>query len=515
MYSEELPKPHSIESQLLNSNGAKLLFEDIPVPMNVYHQGQYSTELAALANVAIGQIVYPGSDRRPPIKELTDMVERDPIVSRCVAIKALRAVQSFGNYTHPKKEIETFINSNIGTLRKSFKRTLYRIISNVILYGFCIAEYTFTSKARGYQGEWRLANINVLDPQNIIKFVGKKGKIEYIEYDNGDGRMIKIPYAKCLHIINNNGVTFNDKEVYGIGDGIAALNYYKLKKVVLTNLAIATKNNSGGLLHAQVPNVGRTILVDSKMNPLKDSAGKPLEVTKQIALNYQMQDLYKRDYIVTDVDVKIDRIQVQNNEQFWQYVLNYIDESIQKSFSVPVGIFDSGTNGVQNVGLSDNFKSIFDSTIYALTALLKEELINKIVKRLLYFNFPFDWFKTSYGEFTFDVEEDQNTVNSRLSTISSLIASGILDQNDIEVISLIRKNLGLPALREKDKVAKEEDALNAKIQKEVQAQLQTLQLQQQLQMLQMPPQPPQDPNAAGVQEGGATQDGGQYPEGGA
>jgi hypothetical protein len=269
-----------------------------------------------------------------------------------------------------------------------------------------------------------------------------------------------------------------------------------------------------GLVHVKVPNNGRTILVDSKMEPLKNASGKPIEVTKQIALNYQMQDLYKKDYIVTDLDVDIQRIQIENDSQFWEYVLGYIDKSIQQAFGVPVGIFDSGMSGIQNVGLSQNFKSIFDSTIFALTTLLKEELTSKLIKRLLHFNFPADWFKNNYGEFIFDVEEDQDIINSRLTTIASLIASGILDQNDVEVISLIRKNLGLPALNEKEKSEKENDGMTAAIQKEVQNQLQMAQMQQQLMMASQPPMPPAppggDPNAPSPDQGGG---GGDYPPG--
>ncbi|MGL5923694.1 hypothetical protein [Chroococcidiopsis sp.] len=492
--------------QLVSSNG-QLLFDDIPTPLNPYTQGSYSSEIASLSATTISQIAYPGSEHRPPLKELIEMAERDPVAAKCVSLKALRAIQAFGNYTHPKKDIESFVNSNLQTLSKSFKRTLFRLTSSVILTGVGIAEITFTPKARGFQGQWRLASINVLDPQKIVSFIGQKGRIEAIEYDNGNGKIVKIPYKKCIHIVNNSGLTFDEKELWGIGDGIAALNYYKLKRVVLTQLALATKNNSTGLLHARVPNTGRTVLIDSKMKPLKDSSGKPIEVTKQIALNYQLQDLNKKDYIVTDLDVEINRIQTQNDERFWEYVLNYIDRAIQQAFGVPVGIFDSGVGGIQNVGLSRNFKSVFDSTIYAITTLLKEELINKVVKRLLYFNFPFDWFKNNFGEFIFDAEEDQETINGRLSTISSLIASGIIDMNDTEVIGLIRKNLGLPALTEDQKAEKEEDAMNAKIQKMIQAEMQKLQGQAQIDQLNQPPQPPPEegqPASAQTQE--------DYPE---
>lgn len=492
-------------SGILSPDGQRLIFADVPDIVNIYQQGQYSSDIAQLSLNSIQEIAYPSSEKRPPIKELLDMIEKDPMSNKCLALKALRSVQSFGNYTHPKKEIENFINGNIKTLQGNFKQALHKLISSVILYGTGIAEITFSSKVLGYTGQWRLWKINVLNPERIQKFGGKRGKVEYIEYDNGDGKITKIPYQKCIHIINNAGTAFDESALWGIGDGIGALPYYKLKKLVLTQLSLATKNNATGLIHAKVPNNGKTVLVDSKMKPLKDSSGKPIEVTKQIAINYILQDLHKKDYVVTDIDVEINRLQIKNDERFWEYVLGYIDRMIQQAFAIPVGIFDSGMSGIQNVGLSQNYKSIFDATTFALTTMLKEAVINKIVKKLLYFNFPQNWFLDNYGEFIFDVEEDQDTINSRLSTISSLIASGILDANDIEVHSLIRKNLGLPALTQKEKDNRIDKSLKSQIQEEVQAQLQIAQMEMQLQQTINPPQP--DPNQQGQQSAE-----GDYPE---
>ena len=129
-----------------------------------------------------------------------------------------------------------------------------------------------------------------------------------------------------------------------------------------------------------------------------------------------------------------------------------------------------------------------------------------MIRGLLHDNFPSSWFSEDWGEFVFDVEEDQATVNGRLSTITSLIASGIIPADDVEVLSLIRKNLGLPSLDEDEKAKKEEDALKAEIQKELEKQSQVIQLQAQIQAAQMPPAPPegqaeQYPPQEGGQEG--------------
>ena len=477
----------------------ELLFSGTPTPLSALAQGQYSTEIASLTGYALQAINHPTETERPPIREMSLMASRDPIASQCLSFKALRATQSFGEYSHPKKEIEAFVNSNLKTLPKSFKQIIFKLLSSVILHGVGVAEFTKSSKVRGYRGQWRIGNINVLNPDQIVSF-GKSstqsGKIEWILYRNGDGKEVKIPYQKCIHIINNSGSAFDASSVWGIGDGVSALPYYRLKRVVLTHLALRIKNDSEGLLWAQTPSNGMTTLVDTQGKvKIDEKTKKPLQVTKQMALSYQLKDIQKRGFIVTEDDVTLQRIQIQNTADNHFKALEYIDRGIQSSFAIPSGIFDvnsgSGTTNLGNNGFGQNFKMTFDSTIFALTTTLKHEIIHKMIRGLLHDNFPSSWFSEDWGEFVFDVEEDQATVNGRLSTITSLIASGIIPADDVEVLSLIRKNLGLPSLDEEEKAKKQEDALKAEIQKELQKQSEVLALQAQINQMQAPPLPPE------------------------
>lgn len=495
--------PLEAEATQLSLNLAELddelLFANTPVPMNAGVQGMYSVEIQSLTADAHAEIAHPNENERPSIKQLSELANRDPVAKQCLSFKALRCTSSFGEYSHSKREIEEFVNSNLRTLPKSFKKIIFQMFSSVILYGIALAEFTKSSKIRGYRGQWRIGNIHVLNPEQIISF-GKSskssGKIEWVLYQNGDGKEVKIPYQKLLHITNTSGAAFDKTAVWGVGDGAAANSYYKLKKVVLTHLALRIKNDSEGLLWAKTPNNGTTTMVDTQGNVKKDpKTNKPLQLTKQAALSHQLKDIQKRGFIVTDNDVELTRIQIQNTTDNHFKALEYIDRGIQSSFAIPSGIFDvnsgSGTTNLGNNGFGQNFKMTFDSTIFALTTTLKHEIIHKMIRGLLHDNFPSSWFSEDWGEFVFDVEEDQATVNGRLSTITSLIASGIIPADDVEVLGLIRKNLGLPSLDDEEKRKKEEDALKAEVQKELEKQSQVLSLQAQINQLQAPPAPPQ------------------------
>lgn len=506
-----------ITDLLLQQNNATteldLLLKDVPVITNIYQQGQYSAALSGLMSSIFEEISYEKSGSRPPVKEVIEMLEKDPVAARSVALKALRAVQRFGVYTQSHKECQDFIQSNLNTLTQSFKRTLFDAIVITLQTGSCFIEFTTTPNAIGYKNQWRLKSLNILDPEKIQKVIARNGALSEIVYDNGGGKIVNIPYAKCIHIVNNNSCRLNHRAIFGVSEGAIALKYTKLKKYVLTQLALATKSQSQGILHAKTPNNGRTILVDSKMQPVIEN-GKPKELTKQAALCYQLQDLHKKDYIVTGIDVELDPIQVKSDWQFWEYVLKFIDRAIEQSYGIPVGIFDSGPTSLANTGLSGNFKSVFDSTINSLVDLVKEELINKIVKKLLIYNFPPEYYKDGYGDFSFDNDDDQDTINSRLSTIASLAASGLLDPNDPDILSLIKKSLGLPVLDDIDKKESVEKQEKTKYQEdlqiqlqEMQAQMQLLQLQQQMMMMQnpqamgsMPPEQGAAPAEGGVPE---------------
>lgn len=496
-----------------------LLLKEVPVLTNIYQQGQYSAALSGLMSTIFDEITYDKSGSRPSIKELMEMLEKDPVASRCVTLKALRAVQRFGNYTQAHKECQDFIQSNLNTLNYSFKRILFDAIVVTLQVGACFIEFTTTPNATGYKNQWRLKSLNILDPEKIQKVVVRNGTISELVYDNGGGNIVKIPYNKCVHIVNNNSCRLNHRAVFGVSEGAIALKYTKLKKYVLTQLALATKSQSQGILHATTPNNGRTILVDSKMQPILEN-GKPKELTKQAALCYQLQDLHKKDYIVTGPDVSISAIQIKSDWQFWEYVLKFIDRAIEQSYGIPVGIFDSGLSSLANTGLSGNFKSVFDSTINSLVELVKEEIINKVVKKLLIYNFPPEYYKDGYGDFSFDNDDDQDTINSRLSTIASLAASGLLDANDPDILSLIKKNLGLPVLDNKDKMESLQRQEQIKHQEDLQnqlnelhTQLQLIQLQQQIMMMQNPQAASAVASAASPQQQEqANSFGGQVPE---
>ena len=482
---------------------SELVFGDASTMLATVRQGQYSSNIASLTDMMMASITYPGDNERPPLDLLTAMAEKDPVVSQCVSFKALRASQNFGDYKHSKREIELFVQTNIKTLRKSFKQALFKLFYSTILYGLGIAEFTLKT----VKGKTLLFNFNVLNPAQIRSFRrnsrNTKGDIEFIEYDNGGGRLVFIPYKKCVHIINNAGAAFDKREVWGVGNGLAALPYHNLKKIVLTNLGLAVKNNSSGLIHVTTPPNSTTILLDSKGNVMKKD-GVDMKVSKQVAMSYQMQDIYKKDFIVTDEDVTLQRIQIQNTNEIHFQSLTYIDRAIQQAFGIPSGIFDASGNGSTNLnqGIGGNFKTVFDATITSLTTVLKNELIHKLFRRILYMNFPSTWVDEDYGEFVFDVEDDQTVINGRLSTIASLIASGIIPANDVNVLGLIYKNLGLPALDDDQKRENEQAELTKKAQEELQSQANLMQLQSQLQQMANPMQP---------QGGGVDEEG--YPTG--
>lgn len=421
------------------------------------HAGQLTQTISSLTSTFFQEVNYPTDQTRPPLKDMVEMLERDPVASSCAELKAMRSVLSFGDYSHPNKKIERYVQANINNIDGSWKGTLSQLFTAMSL-GFSVAELVWSNQVPGYRKQWRLKSINILDPTRV-GFKGRYGNITHVRYNNGDGTQVFIPYEKCLHITQGISTSFDRNLIWGVGDAAKALNFYKLKKIVLTEFSLAAKNNSTGVMHAASDNDGSIQLLGPDGKPLRNVDGSPKIVTKQEALMYQLQEISNKDYIITDQNTKLELLYLKTNENFWEFALTFIDKSICKAFGVPPDMFEGAAQGLGNTGLSQNHKSIVDSTINAMVTRLKEAVIENIVRRIIEWNFDKYDHKGEYGEFTFDVEEDPAVVNGRITTLLSAVSSGVFSAADKDITLKIRKDLGVGSIDDADKEQLDSDSI--------------------------------------------------------
>ena len=420
------------------------MYEEFQPSLYIPTNARLTSSIQALTGRYITEIYSP---KRRVYNEWIKMLDKDPIAAFCAAIKVLRAQITFGEYTHSNKDYQKFIRQNFTNMEGSFRTILARLAS-AMTFGYSVAEINFSSTIPGFRQKWMLKNINILDIR-YLSVRGCKGKIIEYGYTDRHNNTIYIDHRKCLHITNTDLIPFNTDLIWGSADCERALNWYKLRQLIATEFSIAAKNNATGILWGKTNSTQRMQLYDSNDQLKTDATGRAITVSKQKALYMQLKELENNDLIVTDNETNLDILQTQTGEAFWQYAFNLIEMNLCMAFGVPQSLFREGTSGtLGNTGISQNHKSMLDSNVESVVQSMREEMINKVVKPLLVWEFGES---KDFGEFSFTADISATDQNARISTILSAGASGAIDLQAPEIQAEIRKSLSLPPQSDSEK----------------------------------------------------------------
>ena len=436
--------PHVITSRNIERKDGNPLYEEFQPSLYVPTNARLTSSVQALTGRYITELYSP---KRRVYNEWIKMLEKDPIAAFCAGIKVLRAQITFGEYTHPNKDYQQFIRQNFANMEGSFRNVLARLAS-AMTFGCSVAEVNFSSNTPGFRGKWMLKDINVLDIRNLSAR-GKCGKVTEWGYRDRHNNTVYIDHRKCLHITNTDLVPFNTDLIWGSADCERALNWYKLRQLFATEFAIAAKNNSTAVTIAKTNSTQRTQLYDANDQLRMDAFGKPITVSKQKALYMQLKELENNDLLVTDLDTDISLLQRQTGEAFWNYGFDLVEKNMCMAFCLPQTLFREGSSATfGNTGLSQNHKSMLDSSVSSIVETMREEFLNKVVKPLLVFEFGEN---KEWGSFDFIADESAVDKNSRISTVLSAVSTGLFSSDDQEIQNSIRKDLGLPPMSDPER----------------------------------------------------------------
>lgn len=379
------------------------------------------------------------------------MHKKDPTVRSCIEIKCLRAALKFGVYSHPNPKLENWVKSNIDNIQGSLKRVVGRL-SGACAEGFRIAEIVFCNKMPGYVGEWRLKKFNILD-SSLCSFEGQDGEITHVIYEGGSGERICIPYWKCIHIVNGFGLVDDDESaILGSPESRAAYPYFKAKQALLTEMVLSAKNNSQGTLIGKVDSSATVEQLDARGNPIKNGDGTLRTESAGMSLLRQMVNMGENGYLVTDKDNTIEAIQTPSTDQFFSNSINLLDKGILRAYGIPELIFQEGSSSIQFGSLGKQHESILDSQVESLVDQIREQLLEKVIRTLIIFNFG--KFEEGYGSFENNSKMDPEKASTVITNIVSAVGSGIIPSNNMKVKNLLLELLGL------DSVTAEEDQLD-------------------------------------------------------
>lgn len=372
------------------------------------------------------------------IAEYLKMARKDPVVRSCIELKCLRASLMLGKYRHNNPAIQKWVRENFDAIEGSLTHKVGRMAAAMAL-GYSASEIVFDNK----RGQWKLRTINILD-QTRITFEGKGGRVFNLLYQESDGDKLSIPYGKIIHVVNGYSANIGEFDaVYGDAESGTAYQYYKAKQAILTEMMIAAKQNASGIWVGKADSNETVQIVDAKGNPVYNNDGTPKTEPAMLALMKQLMNIENSAVICTDLKNQINPLTVDTKEGFWSIALNILDSAIMRAYSVPKLVFDGGDSSFGQNGIGQQHRLIMDAQIEAIVAQIRDQLIEKIVKPLLIWNFGIT---DDFGTFEVDIIQDPQATNLRINNIISATSAQLLMPTDLNVQNAIREALQIPTI---------------------------------------------------------------------
>lgn len=412
--------------------------------------GQHTDTVTRVTNEFLSEI----TNTEVKLHEYIKMGRKDPVARSCIEVKALRASLMLGKYRHSNKDIQDWVRDNLDNIEGCLSNKMGRLSSAMAL-GFSAGEIVF-KKSNRVSGEWRLKTINVID-QTRTTFEGRAGCIENCIYLNGSGEKVAIPYQKVIHIVNGYSSNIGEFDsVYGDPESATAYQYYKAKQAILTELMISAKQNASGLWLGKADSNETVQIVDGQGAPVYNQDGSPRTEPAMLSLLRQMKNIENNSVIVTDLKNQITPLQVDAKEGFWSMALNIFDSAIMRAYSVPKLIFEEGSGSFGVNGIGKQHQLIMDAQITSIVKQMRDQLIEKVVKPLLIWNFGIT---KDFGTFSLDPVEDPDSKNLLINNIISAASSNLIMNTDLGVQNKVRELLELPVLSEQEQFVQSQKKL--------------------------------------------------------
>jgi hypothetical protein len=367
------------------------------------------------------------------------MARKDPLVRACIELKCLRAAIMLGKYSHHDSQIEKWVQENLDSMHGSLTHKVGRLASAMAM-GFAAAEIVFTDEIRG---QWRLKTLNILD-QTKISFEGKNGEVVYLRYREPTGLDKRVPYGKIIHVVNGFSTNIGENDmVYGDAESCTAYQYFKAKQAILTEMMISAKNSASGMWLGQADSNETVQIVDANGQPKYNGDGTPVTQSAVHALQQQLLNVENNSVIVTDLKNRVQPLVPDGKEATWANYIQILDNGIMRAYGVPEGIFKEGSGSVTQNTLGRTHKTILDSQIESIVSQIRDEMIEKVIKPLLIWNFGIT---DDFGSFKIDEVQDQESVSLRVQNIISAVSAQILPAQNIHIQNALYDSLGLPTI---------------------------------------------------------------------
>lgn len=418
--------------------------------MNYNSQDYFlSSKITALTNGVVQELNNPN---KHTIRDYEEIL-RNPWAKACVQLKALRATVSIGEYQNESKDIEEFIKENIENMKGSLPDVVGRLCS-AMPYGHSVAEIGIKKKKSFRKVKYTLDGINILDPRRV-RYAGHYGSISHVKFNDGI-RELWIPYDKCIHITNGLITNYNERTAYGDPECEVAYPFIKLYSVILSEMAVSAKTLATGILVGLADSDNTVYIYDKYNQPIKDSSGNPIAINAVQHLADQLKQLENHSHIVTDKKNQITALQIPAGEQFWSLALNILKENIMAAFITPTMIFNEGSGALGMATVSARHLSIFDASVEAIVKQIRDQLIEKLIRPLILWNFGT---QKDYGSFEVTSVTDPANESLLINNLMMAFGQGLVPQSDVAAINVLREKLKLSPLSQQEQEQSQMDQM--------------------------------------------------------
>jgi hypothetical protein len=417
-----------------------------------------SSQLGEYCNLVNQDIIAPN---KIPLQKLIDTFESDPIASACGSLISSRATQLLNRpyINKSNKEIEVFVQKNFDLMEDNLSAFIASM-SSAKLVGFSAAEIRFKKQ----QKKLWLKGFHVLNPTKISA-KASHGRLTQFKY-NDSGIEKYVPIWKVIHVTNGTNTCFGTRLIYGSAEIMKAYALIRLKQLIWANMAVTSRRLATGIILGKTDSNKSTLLLDPKTGKprIDTNTGKEMEVKASFQLAQQLKTVENFGVIVTDSNNDVGTLNINGGEQFWNLAINLIDQQIMRCFQVPDTVFSAPTNPFGNGLVSSNQLSLLDANIMTFAIRLKDQLLEKVVRPLIYLNFGKGSTDT-LGDWDIHDEINEQKNQQILGNLIQAMGMGVLNSQDYDAVNALREKLDLPKINV-ETVAQ---------QKELEAKLQALQ----------------------------------------
>lgn len=416
------------------------------------------------------------------------MVDTDDTIQSAVAFTNLAMIARFGDYSHPSKEVESFIRRAINKMQGSWHEHLDDMFS-AEWNGFSITEQVWKHETNfdGFPA-FICDKLVTLPPLTMVFAVNRHGEVlpdgiyQYQRFHNTffnsyvygirngdlDGfrpdlfasignypypiriaadltyLTIKIPKDKVIHLTSSMPGRFGNP--YGLSFLRSAYKHWVSKDAYLKMRLIAL-DRKGTPLIVGYANPNDTVLENVQNN----TPGMENQIKTQRAdwaMANVMKQLHNSSFIVMpgrkEEEYLIEAIQVQGDMNGFKDAIDDSNRGIMRAALIPPLVL--GGDGGGSYALGETHDKIFKQVIDGRLKFYKPSIINQLIAKMIRYNFPSSAYeRDGFGEFLHedfdpDVTQKLSAVFRELTEMGYMSPSCQLDMDHVrEKIGMDKK----------------------------------------------------------------------------